>query len=723
MSDDADPLARNRLDEEASPYLQQHADNPVNWQPWDEAALEAARERDKPIFLSIGYSSCHWCHVMEEESFEDEAIAQKLNEHFVPIKVDREERPDVDSIYQTLAQLVSGRGGWPLSVWLTPDQEPFYVGTYFPPESRRGTPGFGDLLEKLRSSWANEREETEDRATQWTQAIENEVASTPDQPGELGEALLNSAANAAMRTADREHGGFGSSGPKFPQTGRLHVLLRTYERTGRDVLLDVVEETLDAMADGGIYDHVGGGFHRYSTDREWTVPHFEKMGYDNAEIPRAYLAGYQATGNERYAEVVDETFEFLQRELQHPEGGFYSTLDARSAPPDDPSAGDEEGAFYTWIPEEVHEAIAEETTAELFCERYGVTEAGNFERTTVLTRSASISELAESAELSESEVEERLETGLEQAFEAREERPRPARDEKVLAGWNGLLISALAEGGIVLDEGYADVAVDALDFCREHLWDAAEERLSRRYKDVSEPRSEASETQSRSSEVKIDGYLEDYAFLARGAFDTYQATGDPDHLGFALDLADALVERFWDPQEGTLYFTQTGGESLIARPQELNDQSTPSSAGVAAETLLALSHFQDEDEFGDVAAEVLSTHAESIEGNPIQHASLALAADRYRNGSVELTVAAGDVPAEWREVLAATYLPARILARRPPTGDGLADWIEALGLDDAPPIWAGREARDGEPTVYACRDFACSPPQHDLEAAIAWLQD
>jgi uncharacterized protein YyaL (SSP411 family) len=707
MSDAADPLDRNRLDEEASPYLQQHADNPVNWQPWDDTALEAARERDKPIFLSIGYSSCHWCHVMEEESFEDEGIARKLNENFVPIKVDREERPDVDSIYQTLAQLVSGRGGWPLSVWLTPDQEPFYVGTYFPRESRRGRPGFGELLDKLNNSWVNEREETEERATQWTQAIENEVGATPAEPGDIGEDLLNAAANAAMRTADREHGGFGSNGPKFPQTGRLHVLLRAHERTGRDVLLDVVEETLDGMADGGIYDQLGGGFHRYSTDQEWVVPHFEKMGYDNAEIPRAYLAAYQATGTERYAEVVQETFAFLQRELQHPEGGFYSTLDARSAPPDDPDAGDEEGAFYTWTPEEVDEAVVEETDADLFRDRYGVTEAGNFERTTVLTRVESIESLSESYDLDEREVEDRLDRAREQAFGARAERPRPARDEKVLASWNGLLISALAEGGLVLDEEYSEVAVDALEFCREHLWNGDEKKLSRRYKD---------------GEVKIDGYLEDYAFLARGAFDTYQATGDPDHLGFALDLADALVEKFWDPQEGTLYFTQTGGESLIARPQELNDQSTPSSAGVAAETLLALSHFRPDDHLESVADGVLSTHAERIEGNPIQHASLTLAADRYRNGSIELTVAADGLPTAWREALAATYLPARILARRPGDDGGLDGWLDTLGLAEAPPIWAGRAARDGEPTVYACRDFACSPPRHDLDAAIEWLR-
>ncbi|MEF8882437.1 MAG: thioredoxin domain-containing protein [Halapricum sp.] len=703
-----DPLEENRLDEAASPYLQQHADNPVNWQPWDEAALEAARERDRPIFLSIGYSSCHWCHVMAEESFEDETVADVLNEHFVPIKVDREERPDVDSIYQTLAQLVSGRGGWPLSVWLTPDQRPFYVGTYFPKESRRGTPGFLDLLGKLRASYANDREEIEERADEWTEAIESEVSSVPDRPGDIGDDLLNTAANTATRTADREHGGFGSSGPKFPQTGRLHLLARAYERTGRNVLREVLTETLDAMADGGIYDHVGGGFHRYATDREWIVPHFEKMLYDNAEIPRAYLAGFQVTGEQRYADVVEETFAFLRRELQHPDGGFFSTLDARSPPPDDPSAGDEEGAFYTWTPGEVREAVGGETDAELFCDRFDVTEAGNFEGTTVLTRSATVEGLADGYGLDESDVERRLESARQQAFESREDRPRPNRDEKVLASWNGLAISAFAEGGIVLDPEYAEVAAEALSFCRNHLWEPEDGNLSRRFKD---------------GEVKIDGYLADYAFLARGAFDTYQATGNVEHLGFALDLADALVERFWDEAEGTLYFTRTGGESLIARPQELNDQSTPSSTGVAAELLLALDHFRSDDRFAEVADDVLSTHAISVENSPVQHASLTLAADRYRNGSVELTVAADSLPEPWWEAIASSYLPARLLAQRPPTEAGLEAWVDALGLDGAPPIWDGRTARDDEPTVYACRDFTCSPPKHDVEAAIDWLRD
>ncbi|MFW6018276.1 MAG: thioredoxin domain-containing protein [Halapricum sp.] len=700
------PLARNRLSEEESPYLQQHADNPVNWQPWDETALDVARERDRPIFLSIGYSSCHWCHVMAEESFEDAAVAEVLNEHFVPIKVDREERPDVDSVYQTLAQLVSGRGGWPLSVWLTPDQKPFHVGTYFPREPRRGMPGFLEVLGKLRASYTDEREQIEARGEEWTEAIEGELSATPDQAGEIDDNLLASAGDAAVRRADRTHGGFGSGGPKFPQTGRLQLLLRAHERTGREAYRAVATEALDAMIAGGIYDQVGGGFHRYATDREWVVPHFEKMLYDNAELPRVLIAGYQVTGEDRYAAVARETFEFLRRELRHPEGGFYSTLDARSAPPADPGAGEEEGAFYTWTPEEVREVVDEAVDADLFCDRYGVSETGNFEGETVLTRSVSIEELAVAYELDRDEVEDRLEAAREHVFDAREGRPRPNRDEKVLAGWNGLAISALAMGGLVLEASYARTASDALSFCREHLWDGETERLSRRYKD---------------GDVRIDGYLEDYAFLSRGAFDAYQATGDVEHLGFALDLAEALIERFWDAQEGTLYFTQTGGESLIARPQELSDQSTPSSAGVAAETLLALDHFRSDDRFADVAAAVLETHAETIERDPLRHASLTLAADRYRNGSTELTIAAETIPDAWRDRLAETYLPARILTHRPPTADGLDAWLDRLGFEDAPPIWAGRTAHDGQPTVYACRDFACSPPQNDITGAIDWL--
>jgi uncharacterized protein YyaL (SSP411 family) len=699
------PTSRNRLDEEESPYLQAHADNPVNWQPWDEQAKEAAKERDVPIFLSIGYAACHWCHVMAEESFEDEAAAELLNEHFVPVKVDREERPDVDSIYMTICQRVTGQGGWPLSAWLTPDGDPFYVGTYFPPEAKRGQPGFKELLRDIRDAWTDpaEREEVEQRAAKWTRAIEGELEEVPDQPSPPEEGVLDRAAKAAVNGADREQGGWGR-GQKFPQSGRLHILLRAHDRTGEPEYLDVATETLDAMASGGLYDHVGGGFHRYTTDREWVVPHFEKMLYDNAELPRAFLAGYRATGDERYATVAEETFAFLEDELQHPEGGFYSTLDARSA---DESGERVEGEFYVWTPAEVHDAVSDAADADLFCDRYGVSEAGNFEGSTVLTVSTPVPELAAEHDLDEEAVRERLNRAREQVRKAREQRPRPPRDEKVLAGWNGLAISALAEGGLALDRSYADTAADALAFVREYCWDADDRHLHRRYKD---------------GEVRVEGYLEDYAFLGKGALDLFQATGDVDHLAFALELARAIEQRFWDPDQGTLYFTQAGGEELIARPQEVSDQSTPSSAGVAAQLLLALEGFAEAD-FGGVAETVVNTHGGRIDANPLQHASLSLAADTLAEGHLELTLAADDPPAAWRETVAKRYLPTRLLAWRPGSDERLQDWLETLDLAEAPPIWADRGPRDGRPAVYACRSFACSPPKETVADALTWAAD
>ncbi|PSQ06676.1 thioredoxin domain-containing protein [Halobacteriales archaeon QS_4_69_31] len=739
-----DPTARNRLDEEESPYLRQHADNPVNWQPWDQQALAAAKDRDVPIFLSIGYAACHWCHVMEAESFQDEEVARRLNEQFVPVKVDREERPDVDSIYMSICQQVTGRGGWPLNAWLTPEGEPFYVGTYFPKEPRRNAPGFAQLLDDIADSWADpeEREEMERRARQWTDAIEGDLEETPDQPGKApDETVLVEAADAALRGADREFGGWGR-GQKFPQSGRLRVLTRAFDREGRDTYRQVVTEALDAMADGGMYDHLGGGFHRYTTDREWVVPHFEKMLYDNAELPRTYLAGYQLTGTERYREVAAETLAFVERELTHPEGGFYSTLDAESLPPGADDTGDdagshspggddtggdpepgsgsgdaaagghgEEGAFYVWTRASVREAVEThadvdaDLATDLFCDRYGVTPSGNFEGKTVLTLSASVDALAEEYDRDPDEVGRLLAAAEEAALKARETRPRPARDEKVLAGWNGLMVSAFAEAAVVDDPAWAETASAALSFVREHLWDDDEGRLARRYKD---------------GDVRIQGYLEDYAFLARGALNLYESTGDVGALSFALDLAAVVEEEFWDEDERTLYFTPESGESLVARPQELADRSTPSSAGVAAETLLALSGFVAHDRFETVAAGVVETHGGRIESDPVQHPSLVLAADVLAHGHSELTVAGGR-PTEWRERLAETYVPRRLLAPRPGTDEELAGWVDRLGLAETPPVWAGREARDGEPTVYACQERACSPPRHDLAEALEWF--
>ena len=698
-----DPLRRNRLAEEGSPYLTQHKDNPVNWQPWDETALEAAKAQNKPIFLSIGYSACHWCHVMEEESFEDDAVAERLNEDFIPIKVDREERPDIDSIYMSICQRVTGRGGWPLTAWLTPEGSPFYIGTYFPKEPQGQMPGLLDLLEKIAGSWNDpeERSEMQTRAEQWADTARDKY-DTPDADG-TGEApgddTLDSAVRTALRSVDDEYGGFGSDGPKFPQPGRLDLLLRAAGRSGTTDALTAVTATLDAIADGGMYDHLGGGFHRYATDREWTVPHFEKMLYDNAGLPPLYLAGHQLTGDEGYAETVDETLAFVERELTHPDGGFYSTLDARS--------GDEEGSFYVWTPADVH-AHLDDPAATLFCERYGVTDGGNFERgTTVLNVSTTIDTLADDHDLTTDAVTTKLSNACDTLFAAREERARPPRDEKILAGWNGMMISAYADAARILDADYAESARDALDFVTDHLLDSETGRLQRRFID---------------GDVAGEGYLEDYAFLARGAFDLYQATGDLQPLSVALDLAETIVSAFWDAETKTIYFTPDDGEELVTRPQELTDSSTPSSLGATADLLCELDGFVADADYREIAGEVLATHSNRITGNPLQHVSLTLAADRYTNGGAELTVAADDLPTDWRETLADRYLPGVTLAHRPPTESELQAWLDELGLETAPPVWADREAIDGEPTVYACESFTCSPPQTALEPALEWLE-
>ena len=838
------PTSRNRLDESASPYLSQHADNPVAWQPWDDAALAAARERDVPIFLSVGYAACHWCHVMEGESFEDDAVAEVLNESFVPIKVDREERPDVDRVYQTACQLVSGRGGWPLSAWLTPSGEPLFVGTYFPRHSRSGMPGFLDVLEDVAASWADpeDREQLEERAAQLTSRVRAELEDVPESgpgaaagsgggaaagSGAAGEAgsgtnrdadgtanalsvsrgpgPVERAAGAALRSADRQHGGWGR-GPKFPQPTKIDVLFdasasaraehadddgdaataagggsvehadddgdpteRADDGDAGAEYADVATTALAAMVDGGLYDHVGGGFHRYCTDREWVVPHFEKMLYDNAELPRVLLAGTQITGRDRYATVAAETLAFLDRELALADGGFASSLDARSAVPPERTADgepgdDEEGACYVWTPDEVAAVLEDvevledvdldaadrhldgDRLADLVCDRYGITAVGNFEGKTVLTVDRSIQDLAETYDLDPADVRVVLDGARAALLSAREDRPQPRRDEKGIAAWNGLAVGALAEASIVLDsEAYGERARRTLETVRERLWDG--DRLARRYvltgdaddPTTSEsPRAMGERSAGRSADVSGTGYLEDYAFLARGALATYGATGTVEPLAFALDLADAIVEQFYDETAGTLYSTPASGESLIARPQEPRDQSTPSSLGVATDVLAALDAFVPHDRFRDAAERVVETYAGELERSPGDFPSLALAAERLRSGSIEVTVvtdaadASGDaersrsvpaapVPEPWRSWLAETYLPRRLLAPRPRSDEALDAWLDELGLEEAPPIWAGRAA-ESAPTAYVCRGFTCSRPLEDPDDAAAWLE-
>jgi uncharacterized protein YyaL (SSP411 family) len=464
------------------------------------------------------------------------------------------------------------------------------------------------------------------------------------------------------------------------------------------------------MAAGGVYDHLGGGFHRYATDREWTVPHFEKMLYDNGELLALYASAYQRTGRDRYATVARETADFLRREFRHDDGGLFSTLDAQSE--------GEEGKFYVWRPDEVDAAIDDDRTASIARDRFGVTDAGNFEGKTVLTVSASIPDLADAYNCPESEIVDRLDDARNELFAVRSDRVRPARDEKILASWNGLAIRGLARAGLVLgDDAYVDLAADALSFVREHLWDAEAARLSRRYKD---------------GDVKGTGYLDDYAFLARGAFELYGATGDVDHLAFAVELAEAIVDAFYDAEARTLYMTPEDGETLVTRPQELQDQSTPSSAGVAASLLVDLDAFAPSAGFADVADAVIDTHADRIRGRPLEHTSLALAAHRRAHGSTEVVVTTGDdtdaatatigLPESIRASVASTYVPDGVTAPRPPTAAGLDSWLDALGLDEAPPIWRGREERDGEPTVYVCEDRACSPPSHSVSEALSWFE-
>ncbi len=717
------PTDRNRLDGEASPYLRQHADNPVNWQPWDDEAFERAREHNAPVFVSIGYSSCHWCHVMAEESFADEAVAAVLNESFVPIKVDREERPDVDSTFMTVCQLVTGGGGWPLSAWCTPDGKPFYVGTYFPPEAREDHPGFTELCRRIADSWADpdQRTEMERRAEQWVASARDELESLPvEASGSTDDAaagLLEEAAAAALRSYDEGHGGFGTSGPKFPMPGRIELLLGAYARTGRDAFVTAATETLDAMSTGGMYDQVGGGFHRYAVDRDWTVPHFEKMLYDNAELPMTYLDAARLTGDPSYARVAAESLRFLDRELRCEGGAFFSTLDARSRPPVSRGGGDEpmEGAFYVWTPAEVDDVLAE-PAASIARDRYGIRSGRNFERgTTVPTIAASPETLAGEHDLTAAEIREHLMAARVDLYEERERRPRPARDEKVLAAWNGRAISAFAAAGTVLGEPYGEIAREALSFCRDRLYDESSGDLARRWLDgdVSEP-----------------GYLDDYAFLARGAFDVYATTGDPEPLGFALELTEALLDAFHAPDDATIYFTRdpdagptaaSGDGNLFARPQEFTGRSTPSSLGIAVETLTILDGFRTDSRFRDVATDVVDTHADRIRASPLEHVSLVRAADRVASGGIELTIAAHELPEAWADALAGTYLPGAVVTRRPPTADGLDDWLDRLGLSASPPVWSGRDGVDGEATVYACKGFTCSSPKTAIDDAIAWL--
>ncbi len=552
----------NKLANETSPYLLQHANNPVEWWPWCDEALQLAQQLERPIFLSIGYSACHWCHVMEHESFENPDIAALMNQWYVCIKVDREERPDLDQIYMSAVQIMTGSGGWPMSVFLTPELKPFYGGTYWPPTARWGRPGFREILAGVNDAWRSRRDAVDAQANELTSRV-LEVASPSVQPSPLNEDVLQNAMRTLIRSADRTHGGFGSA-PKFPHPMDLRVALRCWRRFQNSEVLDIATLTLDKMARGGIYDHLGGGFARYSTDERWLVPHFEKMLYDNALLVPVYLEAFQITGRIDFARVARETLDYVLREMTQPKGGFYSTQDADSE--------GEEGKFFVWSEEQIIKLLGQEDAA-VFNAYYDVSPSGNWEHTNILNVPRTHEQVAAMLQMDADRLSAILVRSRAKLFEARCQRVWPGRDDKVLVGWNGLMMTAMAMGANVLNEPkYAEAARAAADFilCEMREPDG---RLLHSYKD---------------GRARFNGYLDDYAALIDGLCELYQAVFDAKYLDSAISLAERMLSQFWDDAERGFFYTSGDHETLIARNKETHDNATPSGNSLAATALLKL---------------------------------------------------------------------------------------------------------------------------------------
>lgn len=626
----------NRLIHESSPYLLQHADNPVDWYPWGDEAFRRAEELDRPIFLSVGYSTCHWCHVMEHESFEDARIAELLNAGFVAIKVDREERPDVDAIYMRATQLLTGRGGWPNSVFLLPDGRPFFAGTYFPPEDYMGMPGFATVLTRVSELWNSRRDDVVAQAEQVTESLRRLAAGPAEQaPASLSRDLIDAAVQTLRREADMRHGGFGGP-PKFPPHGALALLLHEHARTGETALLEPVVVTLDAMAAGGIRDHLGGGFHRYATDGRWFLPHFEKMLYDNAQLARAYAEAYAATHDDRYARVARQTLDFCLREMRDEGGGFYSAYDADSE--------GVEGKFYLWTRPELADVLGE-ADAELFGRAYGVEPGGNYRPEhgegpggqNILHLPRPIEQTAKVEGIAPQQLQRQLAAMREKLLAARAGRVRPGLDDKVLTSWNALMIGALARASAVLDEpAYARAAAESAEFVLAGL--RRDGRLLRSWRD---------------GQAKLGGYLDDYAFLIDALLDLHQATAQTRWLDEARALAEQMVERFAAPGGG-FYFTADDHEAMLLRTKDPFDHALPSGNGKAARALVRLAEQTGEARWLDLAGQTLNAFVQHMKQAPQGAESLLLAASMYldagrpraESGQAEpLTVTAECTPA------------------------------------------------------------------------------
>jgi uncharacterized protein YyaL (SSP411 family) len=663
----------NRLARETSPYLLQHRDNPVDWYPWGEEALARARELDRPILLSVGYSACHWCHVMERESFEDPETAAYMNEHFVNVKVDREERPDVDALYMEAVQTISGQGGWPMTVFCDPEGVPFYGGTYFPPDEGRGMPSFRMVMEAVIDAFARKREEIERRAPQMAARLGAIGAAEPD-PALPGRENLEEAVDRLRQSADMARGGFGGA-PKFPPSCALELLLARGER-------EVVERTLDAMLAGGIYDQIGGGFARYSVDAAWRIPHFEKMLYDNALLARAYLHGWRALGHERHRRVCEETLDWMLREMRGPEGGFYSALDADSE--------GEEGRFYVWTPDEIRTALSRTPTRIKFSSYsienlirfYGVTEGGNFEGRNVL-------HLAEGAD---AERPDDLDAMRQALYEARAERAWPGLDDKRLAGWNALAIGALADAGAVLERpDYLDAARACADFVLGTMRGEGG-NLLRTFKD---------------GRAHLNAYLEDHAFLLEALLSLYEASFEERWFEQAEGLAQTMLARFHDPERGGFFSTSDDHEALIARRKEIGDHPIPSGNSSAALGLLRLAALAGERSYEQAAEGVFRLFGEVAARRPEAFAHLLHAIDFHLSPTREVALV-GDDLTELSRVVRAEHRPHLVLAGGPQESS-------------KPPLLANRTTVDGQPAAYVCEGFACKAPVTDPQALAALL--
>ncbi len=689
---DGSPKYTNRLFLESSPYLQQHAHNPVNWYPWGDEAFATARRVGRPVLLSVGYSTCHWCHVMEEESFEDEEIARYLNENYVIVKVDREERPDVDAIYMSAVQMLTGSGGWPMTVWLTPDRKPFFGGTYFPARDgdRGARVGFLTLLRQMKQAYSAQSGKVADLSTRITQAVRQNLAWEPGVGGPPDARVLEAAASYYRSRYDASHGGLAGA-PKFPSNLPVRFLLRYQRRTRSAEVLRMAEQTLEKMAEGGIYDHIGGGFHRYSTDAGWLVPHFEKMLYDNALLAIAYLEGYQATGRDEFARVAREILHYVERDMTSPEGAFYSATDADSLAP---SGNREEGRFFTWTPEEIQAALGQDP-ARVVIAYYGVASGGNFDGRSVLHVARPLQDVARSLGLAPGRASANLNEAKNLLYAARAKRPPPLRDEKILAAWNGLMISAFARAAITFgEERYTHQATRAAEFVLTRL--RRNGSLLRSYKD---------------GQVSQNGYLDDYAFVIAGLLDLYEATGESRWLKNGVALDATLAEHFEDKEHGGFFMTSDDHESLLARERPGYDGAEPSGNSIEVLNLLRIYELTTDDRYRQRADSALQAFRARLLDAPETLSEMLLAVDFQLDSPKEVVIV---VPASRQQAepllskFRSTFLPNRVLSV---AVEGADFAIQSLSV----PLLQGKAALKGQATAYVCEERVCALPTSDPE--------